>query len=129
MKKIDNVFGKAEEGQHPAIASRRHTMRLTPRSLKMTLDDFRQSVNAAKPPRAIGLGPTNLLSRTKAPRVRECRPTCIARKAIRTTQPTGMVGPFQREPDGNRGRPPGLPPDHADPYLAVPSQALLEVIL
>src|ERR1035437_1171864 len=31
-------------------------------------------------PRAIGRGPTNLLSRTKAPRVRGCTPTCIARK-------------------------------------------------
>ena len=31
-------------------------------------------------------------SGTKAPRVRGCTPTCIAKKAIRTTQPTGMVG-------------------------------------
>src|ERR1035437_3219658 len=43
-------------------------------------------------PRAIGRGRTNLLSRTRAPAARGCTPTCIARKAIRTTQSIGMVG-------------------------------------
>ena len=71
----------------------------------MTLDDFRQFLTAAKlqrnlrshslacggTRRVIGLGHTNQLSRTKAPRVRGCTPICIARKAIRAMQPTGMV--------------------------------------
>src|SRR5713226_4984380 len=41
--------------------------------------------------RGIGNGPTNRLSRTKAPRVRGYTPTFIARKAIRATHFTGMV--------------------------------------
>ena len=43
-------------------------------------------------PRATGRGPTNLLSRTKTPRARGRTPTSIAKKAIRKTRPTGMVG-------------------------------------
>jgi hypothetical protein len=71
----------------------------------MTLGDFRQSLTAAKPPaelalalaglwwmlRVIGLGHTNPLSRTKAPADRGCTPICIASKAIRAMQRTGMV--------------------------------------
>jgi hypothetical protein len=42
-------------------------------------------------PRVIGLGPTNLLSRTMAPRGRGYTPTCIAKKVIGTTQCIGIV--------------------------------------
>src|ERR1019366_2889547 len=42
--------------------------------------------------RAIGREHTSLPSRTKAPKVRGCMPTCIARKAIRTTRRTGTAG-------------------------------------
>jgi hypothetical protein len=72
----------------------------------MTLNDFRQSLTATEQPaglthalaglggmaRVIGRGRTNPLSRTKASRVRGYTPTCIGRKAIRTTQPIGTVG-------------------------------------
>jgi hypothetical protein len=73
----------------------------------MTADDFRQSLTAANRrrnsrslspayggmPKVIGLGPTNLLSRTKAPEVRVFTPTCTARKATRATQAIGTVVP------------------------------------
>ena len=39
----------------------------------------------------IGREPMSLLRRTKTPTVRECMPACIARKAIKATQSTGMV--------------------------------------
>jgi hypothetical protein len=55
MRKIDNVFGKGWGGQHPAIASHRYSIRLTLRRLKMTLDDFRQSLTAAEPPAQVTL--------------------------------------------------------------------------
>jgi hypothetical protein len=57
-------------------------------------------------PRAIGNWPTNLLSRMKAPRVRGCTPTSIAKKAIRTTRHTGTVGresPFAENPSTQNG--------------------------
>jgi hypothetical protein len=52
-------------------------------------------------PRAIGRGPTNLLSRTKGRRVRGCTPTSIAKKAIRDNAAYwyGRAGkPVCREP-------------------------------
>ena len=72
----------------------------------MTPDDFRQSLTADKPPaglslavaglwwnaKAIGRGRTNRRGRTKAKMARGCMPTCIARKAIRATQPIGITG-------------------------------------
>ena len=72
----------------------------------MTVDDFRQSLTAAKRPaeltlpllglwwdaKGIGKEPTNRVSRTKAPRVRGFTPTFIVRKVIRATRPIGMVG-------------------------------------
>ena len=86
----------------------------------MTLDEFRQSLTAPEPPagltlpslayggmpRAIGREPTNLLSRTKAWRVRGFTLTCIARKAIRAMRRTGMVGrgnPFAGNPSMPNG--------------------------
>jgi len=92
-------------GQHAAVARRRHNMTLTQRRLNMTLDDFRQSLTAAIPLAELTLALTGLwwdakgdwtrahesASRTMAPRVRGCTPTCTARKAIRATRPTGMV--------------------------------------
>ena len=72
----------------------------------MTVDDFRQSLTAPKPPAELTLAliglwwdakgdwtrATRISSRDEAPGVRGCTPTCIARKPIRATQPTGMGG-------------------------------------
>jgi hypothetical protein len=73
----------------------------------MTLEEFHQSLTASEPPaeltlallgsyggmlRATGREPTSLLSRTKGARVRGFTPIYIAKRVIRATQSTGMVG-------------------------------------
>jgi len=48
-------LGKAEESIVQPVASRGHGMRLYPTETQMTLDDFRQSLTADKPPTEITL--------------------------------------------------------------------------
>ena len=71
----------------------------------MTLDDFRQSLTAAKPPAELTLALAGLwwdakgdwtrahesAQQDEGPRVRGFTPICIARKAIRAMQRTGIV--------------------------------------
>ena len=84
----------------------------------MTLDDFRQSLTAAKPPSELTLALAGLwwdakgdwtrahesAQKDQAPRGRECTPTSIAKKAIRATQSTGMVGRGSRCADNHSMR-------------------------
>jgi len=73
----------------------------------MTVDDFRQSLTAAGPPAELTLALTGLWWDAKGDWTRRT-PTCIAKKAIRTTQVTGMVeqgSPFAENHSTPNGSP------------------------
>jgi hypothetical protein len=95
LRKIDN--GKPEES---SLRPLRHG------ATNMTVDDFRQSLTAAKPPTELTLALVGLwwdakgdwkrahesAQHDEGPKGSWVHATSIARKAIRATQPTGTVG-------------------------------------
>jgi hypothetical protein len=72
----------------------------------MTVDDFRQSLTQSNPPAGLTLALLGLwwdakgdwtrahesAQQDEGPMVRGCTPTCIARKAIKASRGTGIVG-------------------------------------